>query len=96
MQRRLGLYNRARGPVLTVGLVDELADEKALQFVNRRVIVSDRDPARGGVDMVGWAEAIVDIVESVRVSQHPDPAPPARERDVPPALGGQGGTPGSR
>jgi mannosyl-3-phosphoglycerate phosphatase len=92
----LGLYNRARGPVLTVGLVDELADEKALHFVNRRVIVSDDDPAGGGADMVGWAEAIVDIVESVRVSQRPDPAPPARGRDVPPALGGQGGKPSSR
>jgi mannosyl-3-phosphoglycerate phosphatase len=78
----LGLYNRACGPVLTVGLVDGLADDRALQFVNRRVMVSDGDPATGGVDMVGWAEAIVDIVESVRVSQQRDSAPPARGCDV--------------
>jgi mannosyl-3-phosphoglycerate phosphatase len=74
----LGLYNRACGPVLTVGLVDELADDKALQFVNHRVIVPDANPATGGVDMVGWAEAIVDSVENVRASRHPDSASPAR------------------
>jgi mannosyl-3-phosphoglycerate phosphatase len=92
----LGLYNRAWGSVLPVGLVDELADDEALQFVNRRVIVPDDDPAMGGVDMVGWAEAIVDTVESARVSRPPDSAPPARGCDLPPAFGGHDGKPRSR
>jgi mannosyl-3-phosphoglycerate phosphatase family protein len=61
----LTLYNRAYGPALTVGLVDGLADDKVLQFVNRRVTVPD-DPANGGVDVVAWAEAIVDSVEGLR------------------------------
>jgi mannosyl-3-phosphoglycerate phosphatase len=74
----LDLYARDRGPVLSVGLVDELAGDKALQLVNHRVMVPDANPATRGVDMVSWAEAIVDSVESVRVSQHRDSAAPAR------------------
>ena len=61
-----GLYQRAYGGVLTVGLADPMADDKLLQFVNRRVIVCDDDPTKGGVDVVGWAEGIVAIVEELR------------------------------
>ena len=73
----LGLYNRACGPVLTAGVVDELADDSALQFVNRRVIVPGDGQANMGVDVVSWAESIVGVVEGVRMSQHPDSSPPA-------------------
>jgi mannosyl-3-phosphoglycerate phosphatase family protein len=62
----LALYNRACDPVLTVGLVDAWADDKVLQLVTRRVILPGDDPAKGGIEVVGWAEAIVDIVENVR------------------------------
>jgi mannosyl-3-phosphoglycerate phosphatase len=72
----LGLYKRACGPVLTVGLVDELADDGALLFVNRRVIVPG-DSTVGGIDTVSWAEAIVDAVDGLRMSQYPDSSPPA-------------------
>jgi mannosyl-3-phosphoglycerate phosphatase family protein len=46
-----GLYQRAYGGV---------------RFVNRRVIAFEDDPSKGGVDCVGWAEAIVDSVQALR------------------------------
>jgi mannosyl-3-phosphoglycerate phosphatase family protein len=64
--RLLGLYSRAYGPVLTVGFGDALADGRVLQLVDRRVIVPADDSGNGGVDVVGWAEAIVDNVEDLR------------------------------
>jgi mannosyl-3-phosphoglycerate phosphatase len=70
----LALYNRAYGPVLTVGLVDALADDKVLQLVNCPVIVRGDHPGPGGVDVVGWAEAIVDTVEHLRRQQSSRPA----------------------
>jgi mannosyl-3-phosphoglycerate phosphatase family protein len=62
----LALYGRAYGPVLTVGFGDALADGKVLQLVDRPVIVPDDDSGKGGVDVLGWAEAIVDNVEDLR------------------------------
>jgi predicted mannosyl-3-phosphoglycerate phosphatase (HAD superfamily) len=62
----LAFYNRACGPVLTAGLVDALADGRVLELVNRPVKVPDDDPENGGVDVVGWAETIVDIVDDLR------------------------------
>ena len=63
------LYHRAYGTIVTVGLADALADDNVLQLVNRRVIVGEEEPARGGVDVAGWARAIVEIVEEVRSSR---------------------------
>jgi len=63
------LYHRAYGTIVTVGLADALADDNVLQLVDRRVIVGEEDPARGGVDVAGWARAIVEIVEEVRSSR---------------------------
>jgi mannosyl-3-phosphoglycerate phosphatase len=60
------LYHRAYGTVLTIGLADALADENVLQLVDRRVMVGEEDPALGGVDVAGWASAIVDVVEEAR------------------------------
>jgi mannosyl-3-phosphoglycerate phosphatase len=60
------LYEQARGPVMAVGLADAMADDTFLDVADRRVIVSDDDSAPGGVDVAGWAEAIVDIVEDLR------------------------------
>jgi mannosyl-3-phosphoglycerate phosphatase len=60
------LYHRTFGGVVTVGLADAMADDNLLQLVDRRVIVGDEDPARGGIDVAAWANAIVDIVEEVR------------------------------
>src|SRR4030095_2797442 len=60
------LYQRAYGTIVTIGLADALADDNVLQLVERRVIVGEEDPARGGVDVAEWARAIVEIVEEVR------------------------------
>jgi mannosyl-3-phosphoglycerate phosphatase len=69
------LYQRAYGGVLTVGLAGPMTDDVVLRLVNRRVVAFENDQAKGGVDCVGWAEAIVDIVEALR---RQDPSRPAR------------------
>lgn len=68
------LYERAGGPVVVVGLADAEAEGTFLSRVDHRVLVSDADPAQGGIDVAGWAEAIVDIVEDLRhrdIASHP-------------------------
>ena len=66
-----GFYQHADGAVLTVGIADGMADEHLLPRVNRRMNVVDHRTAKGGVDVVGWAKAIVDFVEDLR---HQEPA----------------------
>jgi mannosyl-3-phosphoglycerate phosphatase family protein len=60
------LYQRAHGAVVTVGLADAQADDNVLHLVDRRVIVGDERPECGGIDVAGWARAIVEAVEEVR------------------------------
>lgn len=60
------LYRRERGPILTVGLADAMADANLLQLVDHSIIGHDDDTAKGAVDVVSWAEAIVDIVQELR------------------------------
>jgi mannosyl-3-phosphoglycerate phosphatase len=64
------LYKRALGVVLTVGSADATANQHVLQFFNRRVVVS-RDDRKHGINVVGWAEAIVDVVERLRRQTSP-------------------------
>jgi predicted mannosyl-3-phosphoglycerate phosphatase (HAD superfamily) len=59
------LYERAHGPVIAVGLADEAANDSFLEVADRRVMVFDDNPAKRGIGVVDWAEAIVDIVEDV-------------------------------
>ena len=61
-----GFYQHGDGGVLTVGIADPMADENLLPRVNRRVSVVDDHAAKGGADVVSWAEAIVDIVNELR------------------------------
>jgi mannosyl-3-phosphoglycerate phosphatase family protein len=63
------LYERARGPVIAVGLSDTAADDSFLDVADRRVMVSDDNPAKRAIDVVDWAEAIVDIVEDLHRHQ---------------------------
>ena len=64
------LYERARGPVTAVGLADAAADDTFLDVADRRVMVADDNPVQGGIDVAGWAEAVVDIVEDLH-RHHP-------------------------
>ena len=59
------LYQRAAGGVLSVGLAGPKTDD-ILRLASRRVIAFDHDQTKGGVDAASWAEAIVDIVETLR------------------------------
>jgi hypothetical protein len=43
-----------------------MADDNLLPRVNRRVSVVDDGATKGGIDVVSWAESIVDIVEELR------------------------------
>jgi mannosyl-3-phosphoglycerate phosphatase len=61
-----GLYQHADEDVLTVGIAGRMADDTLLRQVDRLVNMSHDDPAKGSVDVVSWAEAIVDIAEERR------------------------------
>jgi mannosyl-3-phosphoglycerate phosphatase len=68
------LYQRAHGGVLTVGLAAPMTEDLVQRSVNRRVVAFEDDRSKGGVDSVGWAEAIVDIVEALRRQDSSRPA----------------------
>jgi hypothetical protein len=59
------LYERARGPVTAVGLADAAADDTFLDVADHRVRVRDDSPTPDGIDVAGWARAIVEIVEDL-------------------------------
>jgi mannosyl-3-phosphoglycerate phosphatase len=63
------LYRRAFGAVFTIGLADAAADERLLSLMDRQVIVQDDEQVSGAVDVAEWAEAIVDLVDEVRIQQ---------------------------
>jgi mannosyl-3-phosphoglycerate phosphatase len=57
------LYRRRFGPLMTLGLVDGMADDTLLSQTDRRVIVQDDD---GGVDVSCWAESIAEMATGIR------------------------------
>jgi mannosyl-3-phosphoglycerate phosphatase len=59
------LYRRAYGPIVTVGLADAFADDNLLRLVDHRIIVYDDGDTSGAVDILGWAEAIVETVTNL-------------------------------
>jgi mannosyl-3-phosphoglycerate phosphatase len=59
------LYERAHGSLCTLGLADPLADEGILTLVEHRILMCNYGP-NGRVDVVDWANAIVDSVEDLR------------------------------
>jgi predicted mannosyl-3-phosphoglycerate phosphatase (HAD superfamily) len=66
------LYQRACGGVLTVGLAGPKTED-VLRAASRRVIAFD-DQVKGGVDAASWAEAIVNIVETLGRQESSQPA----------------------
>jgi predicted mannosyl-3-phosphoglycerate phosphatase (HAD superfamily) len=60
------LYERAHGALLSLGLSDKAADAGILPLVDRPVVVCDDLCVNRRIDVVGWAEAIVESVEDLR------------------------------
>ena len=67
------LYQRAYGGVLSVGLAGP-KPEGVLRLAGRHVVAFDNDTVKSGVDAASWAEAIVDIVETLRRQESSKPA----------------------
>jgi mannosyl-3-phosphoglycerate phosphatase len=68
------LYQRAYGGVLTVGLAGPMTDDLVPRSVNRHVVAFEDRQTKGEGDCVGWAEAIVEIVEALRRQDSSRPA----------------------
>ncbi len=58
------LYKRTNGSPLTVGLANPSGEDNLLQLVDHSIVMRD-DDAPHGVDVVKWAETIVDAVHEV-------------------------------
>jgi mannosyl-3-phosphoglycerate phosphatase len=58
------LYERAHGPLLSLGLSDTPAGAGVLPFVDRPILMGEDVCADRRADVVSWAEAIVESVES--------------------------------
>jgi mannosyl-3-phosphoglycerate phosphatase len=58
------LYERAHGPLLSLGLSATPSDASILPFVDRRILMGDDVHVNRRGDVVRWAEAIVECVET--------------------------------
>jgi len=58
------LYERAYGPLLSLGLVDTPADASIWPFVDRRILMEEGGHVNRRGDVVRWAEAIVESVKT--------------------------------
>jgi mannosyl-3-phosphoglycerate phosphatase family protein len=71
VDKRIGMnllrtfYRREYGSILTVGLADAMAEANFVQLVDHQILVQN-DGEREAVDVVGWAEAIAEVVQDVR------------------------------
>lgn len=59
------LYRQASGPIRTAAL-GTMTDETLLRLMDRQVVFDDDAKDRGPVDIAGWAETMVDLVEDLR------------------------------
>jgi mannosyl-3-phosphoglycerate phosphatase len=58
------LYERAHGPLLSLGFCDTRSDAGMMPSVDRRILMKDDVRVNRRGDVVRWAEAIVESVES--------------------------------
>jgi mannosyl-3-phosphoglycerate phosphatase len=63
------LYERQFGRTQAVAVVDDTADEILLPRVERRVIVPEDKAGDGAGAVVGWAEAVAEIVRGYRAAE---------------------------
>jgi mannosyl-3-phosphoglycerate phosphatase family protein len=59
-------YEQAFGPVVTIGLVDAIADDHLLPLVDHKVMLHADESLPGAIDVWGWALAIRATAQEVR------------------------------
>jgi mannosyl-3-phosphoglycerate phosphatase len=59
-------FEQTFGPVVTIGLVDALADDHLLPLVDYKVMLHDDVSLPGAIDLWGWVHAIRATAEEVR------------------------------
>lgn len=76
-----GLYRRGRGEVITVGVTDTTSDDNLLRLMNHVIRVRPDEPSGEPIDVVDWAESIVDRVREL-CGKHTTSAPGVMTRDT--------------
>ena len=61
-----GLYERAHGHVLAIGLVDSLSTRSLLPATDCRVLLRDDEQDAGWSDAGSWAEGLLRAVDELR------------------------------
>jgi mannosyl-3-phosphoglycerate phosphatase len=59
------LYRRERGDVITVGVTDTTCEDSPLRRMNHVIMVPPDEPSGEPIDVVDWAESIVDRVKEL-------------------------------
>lgn len=65
------LYRYGREDITTVGVTVARPDDSLLQFVDYAIRVQDHDTVLSTIDVVDWAEAIADAVQTLRRRRTP-------------------------
>jgi hypothetical protein len=73
-----GLYRRARGSVLTIGVTDSGGEDDLETLVDQVIKVPQEGFTAGSLSVVAWASAVGDAVRNVRRQAARFPAAPAR------------------
>ena len=75
------LYRRGRGDVITIGVTDTTSDDNLLRLMNHVIMVPPDEPSGEPIDVVDWAERIVDRVKEL-CGQHTTSAPGVMTREM--------------
>jgi predicted mannosyl-3-phosphoglycerate phosphatase (HAD superfamily) len=75
------LYQRSRGDVITVGVTDTTSDDNLLRLMNHLIMAPSDEPSGQPIDVVDWAESIVDRVKEL-CGQHTTSARGVMTRDM--------------
>ena len=73
-----GLYRRARGSVLTIGVTDSGGEDGLERLVDQVIRIPQEDLTAGSLSVVEWASAVGDAVRKARRHAARFPATPAR------------------
>ena len=64
-----GLYRRSRGDLITVGVTHTTPGDNLLRLVDHAIMAADDNTGDESIDVVDWADAIVDRVRGLREKQ---------------------------